>query len=293
MECERDNNKCGKSFSHSFSLPELFLIGEKALTINFSAVRIRLNWCAKMKLEVWGQTHKGQKRNSNQDSILMDSTLGLYIVADGMGGMGGPQGGEIASKMAVEIAYKVVKEEMSKGPIASPRELITKIYRASSEKIFEKSLEEQGRLRGMGTTMVVAYRYNDDLYIGNVGDSRCYLFSCPYFWQLTEDHSLINEQIRAGLIKESQRSAFGKNLITRSVGFEKAVECDIIVKNLSPGEYYLICSDGLTGLVPDERISDIMMNVNSDKIADRCVVEANWAGGDDNVTALVIKVSSD
>lgn len=245
-----------------------------------------------MNLQAWGKTHKGQKRTTNQDGIVIEESLGLYIVADGMGGMGGPQGGEVASKMATEYAVKVVKEEIAKGPIKSPRDLITKIYRTCSEKIFEKSLEEQGRLRGMGTTMVVAYRFNDDLYIGNVGDSRCYMFSCPYLWQLTEDHSLINEQIRAGLIKESDRpTAYGKNLITRSVGFEHAVECDIIVKNLNPGEYFLMCSDGLTGLVPDERISDIMMNVPNELIAERCVMEANWAGGDDNVTTLVIKVS--
>jgi PPM family protein phosphatase len=245
-----------------------------------------------VRLQAWGKSHRGQKRNSNQDSMLIDPELGLYIVADGMGGMGGPQGGEIASKLAVETAHKIAKEAFASGQVGLPRDFIHKIYSAANDKIYARSREENERLKGMGTTMVLAFRKDDDLYIGNVGDSRCYYFSCPYLWQATEDHSLINEQIRAGLIKESQRpTAFGKNLITRSVGYESEVECDIIVKALSPGDMFLMCSDGLSGLVPDERISDILMNVSNDQVADRCVLEANWSGGDDNVTALVIKAT--
>ncbi len=245
-----------------------------------------------VQLQAWGKSHRGQKRNSNQDSMLIDHELGLFIVADGMGGMGGPQGGEIASKLAVETAHKIAKESFASGNVTQPRDFIHRIYNASNEKIFAKSREENERLKGMGTTMVLCFRKDEDLYIGNVGDSRCYYFSCPYLWQATEDHSLINEQIRAGLIKESQRpTAFGKNLITRSVGYEQELECDIIVKALSPGDLFLLCSDGLSGLVPDERISDILMNVPADQIAERCVLEANWSGGDDNVTALVIKAT--
>lgn len=244
-----------------------------------------------VKLKAWGKSHKGQKRNTNQDSILIDESLGLYIVADGMGGMGGPQGGEIASKLAVETAHKIAKEAFSRGDIGLPRDLIHKMYAAANEKIYERSREENERLKGMGTTMVLALQREDEIFIGNVGDSRCYLFNTPYLWQITEDHSLINEQIRAGLIKESQRpTAFGKNLITRSVGYEQVVECDIVVKALRPGDVYLMCSDGLSGLVPDERISDILMNVPIEQTAERFVLEANWSGGDDNVTALVIKV---
>ncbi len=244
-----------------------------------------------MQVRAWGKSHKGQKRNSNQDSFTIDMDAGLFVVADGMGGMGGPQGGEVASKMAVEIAGKITRDAFNSGDYGPAKDLITKVYKTASEKIYDKSLEENGRLKGMGTTMVMCLKKENDLYIGNVGDSRCYLFKGPYLWQLTEDHSLINEQIRAGLIKESQRpTALGKNFITRSVGFERDVECDIIVKSLSPGDVFLLCSDGLSGLVPDERISDILMNVPAEQIAERCVLEANWSGGDDNVTALVIKV---
>ena len=242
-----------------------------------------------MKLEVWGKSDTGQKRDSNQDSMLIDEKYGLFIVADGMGGH---KGGEVASALAIEEMQKFIRNAVDSNEVTSPRELISKAYQAASGVIYNKSLEENGKLKGMGTTMVMAFHYKDELYIGNVGDSRAYLFLPPYLWQLTEDHSLINEQIRAGFLKEDQRSTVvGRNVITRSVGYEPVVECDIIVRDLHPGERFLICSDGLTGLVGDERIADIMMIMDCSEVAERCVDEANWNGGDDNVTTLVIRVT--
>lgn len=141
----------------------------------------------------------------------------------------------------------------------------------------------------MGTTMVMAYVRGNNIYVANVGDSRCYMFRKPYLWQITEDHSLINEQIRAGLLSEEQATAMvGRNVITRSVGYERDVHPDVIERQMQPGELFLLCSDGLSSMVPDDRISEILNNHPPEKITRLCVDQALANGGDDNVTVLVL-----
>lgn len=146
----------------------------------------------------------------------------------------------------------------------------------------------------MGTTLVVAYIHENEIYIGNVGDSRAYYFNKQYLWQVTEDHSLVNEHIRAGLLKDSEAKDFqAKNIITRSVGFEKNVRCDIIRKGLKVGDHYLLCSDGLCGLVDDPEIHDLVRNNEKKKAVELCIEKAKEAGGDDNITVVIISVDSD
>ncbi|HEX7674268.1 MAG TPA: Stp1/IreP family PP2C-type Ser/Thr phosphatase [Bdellovibrio sp.] len=237
-----------------------------------------------MKFDSWYLTDKGLRRDSNQDSCLINRELGLFIVADGMGGH---SGGEVASSMAVETV-----EELMLQPNAmkkSPRELLQLSYEEASKRIFDLAANERPELAGMGTTMVMAHLRGKHLYVGNVGDSRCYLFKKPYLWQITEDHSLINEQLRAGVMSEEQVMQFvGRNVITRSVGYERDVYPDIIEREISPGEIFLMCSDGLSGLVPDQRISEILNQNTPDKAVKACVEQALANGGDDNVTVMLL-----
>jgi PPM family protein phosphatase len=173
-----------------------------------------------MRVQVKGLTDVGLKRENNQDSFLVDQDLGLYVVADGMGGH---QGGEVASQIAVQTIQEVIQGTLSKEQGIIPRELLQRAYAHATRKIYDLSLENP-YLKGMGTTAVTALLRGKSLYIANVGDSRCYLLHPPYIWQMTEDHSLLNEQIRAGLIKPEHASMFAaKNVITRSVGFEDQV----------------------------------------------------------------------
>lgn len=236
-----------------------------------------------MELNVWCTTDKGLKRETNQDSYLIDEQLGLFVVADGMGGH---LGGEVASSLAVETAQDVVQ----KNPGVHPQELLKMAYRESSHRIFDKALENAPHLTGMGTTMVLAYLRGKTLYIGNVGDSRSYMFRDEMLWQLTEDHSLINEQIRAGLLNDEQARTFAnKNVITRSVGYERDVDCDVIEREVQKGEIYLLCSDGLSGLVPFEDMLKIIQNVPTDKLVAKLIDQAKANGGDDNVTVMILE----
>lgn len=235
-----------------------------------------------MELEFWCRTDKGLRRENNQDSYLVNKNLGLFIVADGMGGH---QGGEVASSIAVKTAEEVITH----GVPQNPRDLMTLAYAQASQRIFDKATSKMSELFGMGTTMVMANIHQDQLYIGNVGDSRAYLYKAPFAWQLTEDHSLMNDQLRAGIIKESDVKNFAnKNVITRSVGFEREVQVDIIQRQIQKGEIYVLCSDGLSGLVSDEKITKICQDNTPDKIVDKCIEQALASGGHDNVTVLVL-----
>jgi serine/threonine protein phosphatase PrpC len=239
-----------------------------------------------MKFNSWYLTDKGLRRESNQDSCLINKDLGLFIVADGMGGH---SGGEVASSMAVETVEEIALHSDSQKK--SPRELILQFYEEASRRIFDKAATERPELAGMGTTMVMSYLRGKHMYVGNVGDSRCYLFKKPHLWQITEDHSLINEQLRAGVMSEEQVHQFvGRNVITRSVGYERDVYPDIIDREVAPGEIFLLCSDGLSGLVTDQKISEILNENTPDKVVKACVEQALANGGDDNVTVMVIQI---
>lgn len=238
----------------------------------------------------YGQTDVGLKRQKNEDSYLTDEALGLYIVADGMGGH---KGGDMASSMAVKIMRETVAHHLNKqGSRFTPRDAILDGYLQASQQIFHKSNVEQPELQGMGTTLVSAFYHNGTLYIGNVGDSRAYLIRDKRMWQLTEDHSLLNEHIRAGFLRDSEIAQFqAKNVITRSVGFEKEAMCDIIEKKVQPGDRYMMCSDGLCGLVKAERLQELCLMENMQEAAQLCIEEAKKNGGDDNITVVMVNAS--
>jgi len=241
-----------------------------------------------MEVEVWGQTDVGLKREINQDSILVDQKLGLYVVADGMGGH---KGGEVASALAVETVRETFETQLSNNGKVTSRDLIVQSYRDASARIYHKSTMEQPDLKGMGTTMVLAYQRGNRMFFGNVGDSRAYLYRDGHLWQLTEDHSLVSEQVKAGIISEDDAEFMaGRNVITRSVGFEKEVEVDVLERDMHVGEMVLLCSDGLCGLISDQQIVEIIKKNKGADIVKKCVDEAKRAGGDDNISVIVLKV---
>lgn len=239
-------------------------------------------------LTSFGQTDVGLKRQKNEDSYLIDDGLGLFIVADGMGGH---KGGEMASRMAVEMLKDIVELGRKKDTDFNAGETLRLGYREACKAIYTHSHVTDPDLQGMGTTMVSALLHNNVLYIGNVGDSRAYLVRDGMMWQLTEDHSLLNEHIRAGLIRDNEIEHFqAKNVITRSVGFEDDVDCDILFKAVQPGDRYVLCSDGLSGPVKPEELLNICRLNNLNKAVGMCIEEAKKGGGDDNITVLMIDI---
>ena len=216
---------------------------------------------------------------------MIDDRLGVFIVADGVGGH---FGGEVASALAVETVREVVSHP--KATEFKPKEVLVQAYEEASHRIFDRATQEP-KLNGMGTTMVMAYMRDSKIYIGNVGDSRCYLYRKPFIWQLTEDHSLINEQIRLGMMTEEQaRKTIGKNVITRSVGFERDVFPDTLEREVSSGDVYLFCSDGLSGMISDSEMCNILNQNAIEKAAPIMIQKALEHGGDDNVTVLVLHI---
>lgn len=239
-----------------------------------------------MRFDHWAETDVGLKRENNQDSILVDGQLNLFVVADGMGGH---RGGEVASALAVETVRDTIAKGVREG-ITSARKIIAEAYHEASHRIHQKSTQESPELMGMGTTMVLLWEFKGRLYVGNVGDSRAYLYRKPHLWQLTEDHSLINEQVRAGVISEEDAPhVVGRNVITRSVGFERDVVVDIVERKPMEGDLFLLCSDGLSGLLSPGELLRVMSTMSPDKLVPECIKAAKAAGGDDNISAIVIR----
>lgn len=233
-----------------------------------------------MKATSFGITDIGKKRRINQDAYLCDDELRLYIIADGMGGH---LGGEVASQLAVEVIRKYCSENQKMDPTEVLRNAINK----ACEAIFKKSQENE-ELSGMGTTCSVLLLRDRTVYIAQVGDSRAYLLNGGNIWQMTEDHSLVNEEIRSGRIVPGQIESFQfRNVITRSVGYEPQVEADIYHRPLQPGDRFLVCTDGLSGMVSGREIMENLENHGPEKGLRSLVDLANNRGGDDNITALV------
>ncbi len=250
------------------------------------------------------QTDIGRKRTKNQDSIFADPSLGLFIVADGMGGH---SGGEIASSMAVEVIAASVRKsiqssvrENSQDTEWDPKEILREAIEKANAEIYERSSHDDG-LRGMGTTATALLFKPPLLAIGQVGDSRCYLIKREALWQLTRDHSLVQEKLRAGLItREALRTDRMKNVITRSVGYERQISVELFEMTPNPKDFFLICSDGLTGMLEDfEILEKLSPELFPEEGAQAHVREAlqslidtaNDRGGDDNVSAALVQLT--
>jgi serine/threonine protein phosphatase PrpC len=239
----------------------------------------------------------GRKRHHNEDSLLCNNELSLFAVADGMGGH---LGGERASRMAVEILEREIEKARHEGllrvpigdlPLGDPNPIRTLLRRAVIEadrNIYDVAMANPA-LAGMGTTLTVLLFAGNQLHMGHVGDSRAYLYRDGRTRQLTEDHSWIQEQVRAGLISvtEAKESRF-RNIITRSVGFEPSVEPDLAAVAVETGDCFVVCSDGLSNYLTADEIGQVLTGHFYRDVAKVFVDLANDRGGDDNVTCLVV-----
>lgn len=252
-----------------------------------------------MKLSGAGVTNVGRVRSHNEDCLLVDNELEIYLVADGVGGR---SAGEIASRMAADLVIDSFKNpEQLSGVEGLPEgahaqisaKLVAAIKRANG--VVHEASRNNPALGSMGTTIVVAAREGGTLSIAHVGDSRAYVLKHGQLSQLTDDHSLVSEQLRQGLITgDEARNSNVRNIITRALGVGPEVEVDIDEMALDQGDRILLCTDGLSGMATDEDIMMIMRNEpDPEKCCARLIELANENGGKDNVTAVVIDVPRD
>jgi protein phosphatase len=252
-----------------------------------------------MRIEVAGVSHVGMKRNHNEDNFLLLPEENLFAVADGMGGH---SSGEIASKIAVtevsEFFTMTSKDhdatwpfKMDKSKNYDENRLATAVKLANS-RIYETS-QNEAKYRGMGTTIVTIHFQDGVSYVGHVGDSRVYRFISAEkkLQQVTEDHSLLNDYIRAKKLTPEEIENFPhKNVIVRALGMKDSVVVD--VSRIEPGDndVFLLCSDGLSGMVSDERMAEILLRQSDLERATRQLIDAaNAAGGNDNVTCILAR----
>jgi len=256
-----------------------------------------------MKILVHGLTDKGVSRKNNEDSFCTDKDLGLFVVADGMGGH---SAGEVASRMAVEALSGYIRKSCAGGePLIGPfdagrsaasNRLVSGI-RLANQAVCEAA-KNNPSWKGMGTTIVAALVDGNRVSIAHVGDSRAYLVRSGAISQLTDDHSVVAEYVRKGLMsKEEAEGSRIKNLVTRALGSDEPLEVDVTEINIMDGDRLLFCSDGLSKMVADNETLMIMAsNDLPESVCAKLVNEANNNGGMDNITvvaAFVLKGKSD
>ena len=247
-----------------------------------------------MKPRGWAVTDVGRKREHNEDSFLCSDELQLYAVADGMGGH---LGGERASRMAAEILERemaarlanVPRAEMSSDAMAQALKESTVI---ASRAIFD-SAQAEPNYAGMGTTLTGLCFHGGSATVCHVGDSRAYLFRDGRARQLTEDHSWVQEQVRAGLVAADDIlvSRF-RNIITRSVGFESGASPDVSTMLVEAGDCFLLCSDGLCNYFSTEELGVVLSEHFYGEAGSALVAMANERGGDDNITCVIVYVAN-
>ena len=243
-----------------------------------------------MQLVVAARTDVGRIRSGNEDSLYADATptRGLFIVADGMGGHAA---GEVASAMAVQI---IAREFDGTAPDAAEApDRLARALREANRAIYERTTRETDK-HGMGTTASVLTVADGGYLIGQVGDSRVYRLRDGELEQLTRDHSYVQEQVDAGLLTPEQAKYHPySNVITRCVGANASVEPDLFAGDVRPGDVFLLASDGLTGMVDDRRLKQLLASkANPARVVDALIAEANGRGGLDNITAVLVQVTA-
>lgn len=229
------------------------------------------------------KTDVGLVREGNEDSLHVDEKAGLLIVADGIGGH---QAGEVASQMAVEIIASMLKDGSEKQDTI--RKLIIEAIFKTNEDIIHAAAKDIS-LQGMGTTIVLALCTDKKIHIAHVGDSRAYLIRQNKIEQVTEDHSVVTQLLKAGKItqQEARHHHLG-NIITQSLGIRSYLAPDFNSFTWSTGDYLLLCSDGLTDMVDDEKIEEtILEQIDLDTKCNKLVELAKKAGGKDNITIIL------
>jgi serine/threonine protein phosphatase PrpC len=251
-----------------------------------------------LRVRFSGETHVGMVRAQNEDALHLPVEERLAIVADGMGGHAS---GEVASKMAVDTVVDYFKEtaeeqiltwpfKVDRQGAADVTRLVTSIKLANL-KIHEQA-QRDASCKGMGTTIVSALFLDDRIIIGHVGDSRVYRIREGQIKQVTEDHSLINDYIKMKRMTAEEAAAWPhKNVIVRALGMKDSVQVDVHTEQPRLGDCYLLCSDGLSGMITDDQIKRVTAAEGDlDRIAERLISAANEAGGKDNITVVLARI---
>jgi serine/threonine protein phosphatase PrpC len=252
-----------------------------------------------MQVKAYGLTHVGRQRQHNEDNFLVEDDAHLFLVADGMGGHAA---GEIASRIAVDSIIEFIlhtKEDDGTWPHAydehykrSTNRLMAAVRMANTRVL--EAMRKDARLRGMGTTVVACLQDDDTMSVAHVGDSRAYLIREKNISRITNDHSWVFEQVQAGMLTEAEAEKHPlRNVITRALGGALQVSPDASEIDCKPGDVYLLCSDGLTGMVPEEEILRLVTENDGDleTTAQRLIDTANERGGLDNVTAVLVRTA--
>jgi PPM family protein phosphatase len=245
-----------------------------------------------MSLEFYSATDVGRSRGNNEDSIVVDDKIGLVILADGMGGY---KAGEVASEMltsslSLELG-RCLKEAGGLVTVAQARLAIEACVDIANRAIFTAA-RSHPQFSGMGTTLVLGLFCDEGLLLGHVGDSRAYCLRKGRLTRMTRDHSLLQEQIDAGLLS-LEEAAFSniKNLLTRAVGVEEAVRLELNLHQVQAGDVFLLCSDGLSDMLSESAICGMLVNHPDLVDAGRALVDgANEMGGRDNISVIAVKV---
>jgi protein phosphatase len=244
-------------------------------------------------------TDPGRVRDHNEDCIESRPEIGLYVLADGMGGY---NAGEVASGMATSLIADGMQEQWQLREVEKlgreeakklAREAIAQHVARANAAIFNTS-QNNPECAGMGTTLVVCLFYDNFLAVGHIGDSRLYRLRGEAMEQVTRDHSLLQEQLDSGLITpEEAKLSQNKNLVTRALGIDPSVETEIHVHETQPDDIYLLCSDGLSDMMEDEEIRLTMLTLKSNPTltVQQLVQAANDNGGRDNISAMLIRVA--
>ena len=250
-----------------------------------------------MDVKAFGLTHVGRQRQHNEDSFLVEGEARLFLVADGMGGHAA---GEIASRIAVDSISEFIlhtKEDDGTWPHAYDEHYkrttnrLMAAVRMANTRVLE-AMRKDARLRGMGTTVVACLADDTTMSVAHVGDSRAYLIRDKQLSRITNDHSWVFEQVQAGMLTEAEAEKHPlRNVITRALGGALQVSPDASEIECREGDVYLLCSDGLTGMVPEDDILRLVTDNTADleKACEELIKEANERGGLDNVTAILIK----
>ena len=229
---------------------------------------------------VHGKTDKGLVRKENEDAFCIEKDLGLLAIADGMGGHAS---GEVASKMAIEILKDSLKKEGEPLP-----DRLNSGVKLANKSIYDAS-HSQSRLNGMGTTLTALQLNGNRLSIAHVGDSRAYLFRGGVIEQITDDHTIVSEQVARGMMtrEEAARSDM-RNILSRALGIAPEVDVDIEELTVSEGDQLVLCSDGLSELISDDEIlSEVQTSNRPEIVCDELVNLAIQRGGEDNITVIV------
>ncbi|MBQ4436564.1 MAG: Stp1/IreP family PP2C-type Ser/Thr phosphatase, partial [Clostridia bacterium] len=218
---------------------------------------------------------------TNQDTVILGQNL--YGVADGMGGH---LAGDIASRMTGELLTEALKG-------LQPRtDTLTQCISDINAQVFSRQLSDE-TLRGMGTTLTVMWEGPESVFLAHIGDSRAYLLRNGDFRQITRDHSMVAELVREGLLTEEEAAVHPyRHMITRAVGTDPAVEADVEAVDKVPGDRWLLCSDGLSGCVPNAEMAEILAQYSLQEAADRLLQLALTRGGQDNITLVLTEVEA-